>query len=384
VADVTAVTRDRGPQDRATAPDGAAPRWFTDAVAASPEVGALDVHGCRISYLAWGEERDPVVVLVHGGGAHARWWSHIGPLLATGRRVVAVDLSGHGDSGWRERYTVETWAAEVMAVAAAAGSRPPVVIGHSMGGLVTMAAASRFGDRIQAAVVLDASVLRPDPESDRARRRSVFRGGKVYPDLATALSRFSLVPRQPPVNPWLLDRVARDSLRQGPDGWTWKFDPRVFTNRVPDRPEALGPALAGARCPIAIVTGECSQVVSDATVANMLDLLANAPTGADHVPVVQVPAAHHHLMLDQPLATVTALRSLLATWEAVRDTRRAAARSRPPARRRRAGTASASGVSTPERPLRPDLVDQVERGLQTHPDGYRLALGRASWTWRPG
>ncbi|MPZ25624.1 MAG: alpha/beta fold hydrolase [Micromonosporaceae bacterium] len=323
MADVTGPAPARCRDGGAAGPDGDLPQWFTAAVTAPPEAGTVSVRGCRISYLAWGDYHDPVLALVHGGAAHAHWWSHVGPLLATGRRVVALDLSGHGDSGWREQYDMATWAAEVLAVVAAAGSsrRPAVVVGHSMGGLVTMTAAALLGEDIQAAVILDASILHPDPESYEARRRRVFRRPKVYPDLTTALAHFSLVPRQPVVNPWLLDRVGRDSLRQRPDGWTWKFDPRVFSRRTPARSEELAPTLASARCPVAIVTGECSSVVSDSTIANMVALLAGAPTGTADVPVVQVPAAHHHLMLDQPVATIAALRTLLGVWEPTRGPR---------------------------------------------------------------
>ena len=63
------------------------------------------------------------IVLVHGGAAHSRWWDHIGPLLAADRRVVAIDLSGHGDSGRRESYSFDAWAGEMLAVAADAGHR---------------------------------------------------------------------------------------------------------------------------------------------------------------------------------------------------------------------------------------------------------------------
>ncbi|MEZ4290203.1 MAG: alpha/beta fold hydrolase [Myxococcota bacterium] len=53
--------------------------------------------------------------------------------------VAALDLSGHGDSGHRERYSLEGWTREVMAVARHAGiDGPPVLVGHSMGGFVTI------------------------------------------------------------------------------------------------------------------------------------------------------------------------------------------------------------------------------------------------------
>ena len=51
-------------------------------------------------------------MLVHGGAAHSRWWDHIAPMLTEGWRVVAVDLSGHGDSDRRDHYSLDTWARE--------------------------------------------------------------------------------------------------------------------------------------------------------------------------------------------------------------------------------------------------------------------------------
>ena len=96
---------------------GYPPAWFSAALAASADVAVVTVDGAPISYRAWGGNEPSGLVLVHGGAAHARWWDHIGPLLAQGRRVVAVDLSGHGDSGRRERYSLDGWAREVMAVA---------------------------------------------------------------------------------------------------------------------------------------------------------------------------------------------------------------------------------------------------------------------------
>ena len=54
---------------------------------------------------------------MHGGAAHAHWWSFLAPQLAKQYYVVAPDLSGHGDSGRRTSYPRELWAREVLAVA---------------------------------------------------------------------------------------------------------------------------------------------------------------------------------------------------------------------------------------------------------------------------
>ena len=97
------------------------PPWFTAAMNAPVKQARVDVDGTPIAYRAWGDRGDAGIVLVHGGAAHARWWDHIAPLLDGGRRVVALDLSGHGDSGRRDAYSLDQWSMEVLAVAAAAG-----------------------------------------------------------------------------------------------------------------------------------------------------------------------------------------------------------------------------------------------------------------------
>ncbi len=82
---------------------------------------------------------------MHGGAAHAGWWDTTAPFLAAEHRVIAIDLSGHGDSDRRESYAIATWATEVVAVAAAESDEAPIVFGHSMGGFVALTAGRDYG-----------------------------------------------------------------------------------------------------------------------------------------------------------------------------------------------------------------------------------------------
>lgn len=306
------------------------PRWFLDALAAAPEQGSVVAEGVSINWLAWGGRKQPGLVLVHGGAAHANWWSFLAPLLASRFRVVAIDLSGHGDSEWRDRYSVRQWAGEVMAVARNAGiSERFVVVGHSMGGFVSMVAAAMYGDDLLGAIIIDSPVRRPDPESEEGAHGRAFRNPKSYPDLATAQSHFYLIPPQPVTHQWIIDHIARTSLRplrdpnatgppnaMGPlnavespnaiESWTWKFDPRVFhrTEAV-----ALHEFLASVRCRVAVFYGELSDLVTPDVSDYMNDLLGRT------APFVEIPQAYHHLILDQPLAFIAALRAILADWE---------------------------------------------------------------------
>ena len=93
------------------------PGWFARAVKVPFASRKVTVAGSAIHYLAWGDdESKPGLVLVHGNGAHAHWWSFLAPFFLEDYRVVAIDLSGAGDSDHRDHYTPEQFADEVLSV----------------------------------------------------------------------------------------------------------------------------------------------------------------------------------------------------------------------------------------------------------------------------
>jgi pimeloyl-ACP methyl ester carboxylesterase len=277
------------------------PVWFTEALAAPVADRTVTVDGVCVAYRLWGDPGGRGIILVHGGGAHSRWWDHIAPLLADGRRVAAIDLSGHGDSGRRESYAFDAWAREIMAVAADAGFDAPVVIGHSMGGLVTLRLAALFGPSIEGAVVVDSPLRDNAPEEQAARRQRTFRKLHLYPDRETIMARFRPVPEQAVLG-YIADHVAATSVRQTDGGWIWKWDPKVFGREQPPPPQSrLDCRLALFRAQHGILSAEMS--------ARTYDRLGRV------TPVIEIPAAGHHVMLDQPIALVAALRTLLSDWD---------------------------------------------------------------------
>jgi pimeloyl-ACP methyl ester carboxylesterase len=288
----------------AQSPDpAAAPPWFTAALATPAKQAAAEVDGTTIAYRSYGDRGAGGIVLVHGGAAHARWWDHIAPLLADHHQVVALDLSGHGDSGRRDVYSLDAWAHEVMAVAADAGfDAPPVVIGHSMGGFVALRAAGIYGAGIAGAVVVDSPVRDITPEERAAREQRAFGPLRVYPTAEVLIARFHPIPDQPAL-PYIIEHVAATSIREVSGGWSWKFDPRIFARHqlTPSLLTRLDCRVALFRAEHGIVSPQVSQVMYD-----RLGRLA---------PVIEIPAAGHHVMLDQPLALVTGLRTLLSDWD---------------------------------------------------------------------
>ncbi len=283
-----------------------APEWFREALALRFEDHSVEVEGCPIHYLKWGTPGKPGLVLVHGGAAHAHWWSFIAPQLTHDYQVVALDLSGHGDSGRRDGYPRDLWADEVMAVAEDARLvGAPILVGHSMGGFVCIAAAARYGDRLAGTIILDSPVRRPDPEAEEGAHGRAFRNPKVYPDLKTALQHYRLVPGPTCAEPYILDHIARYSLREVDAGWTWKFDPLVFRRFAP---RAIHEILREVGCRVALFRAEFGLVTPDIG-DYMYELLDR------NAPVVEIPRSYHHILLDQPLALIAGLRAILADWE---------------------------------------------------------------------
>lgn len=281
-----------------------APAWFERALAAPVDTGTVTVDDTDVHFRAWGPSGAPGVVLVHGGSAHSRWWDHIGPLLP-GRRVVALDLSGHGWSGRRARYSAPVWAREAVAAARAAGAAGrPVVVGHSMGGLVAFTAAHELADELGGAVLVDSPLHVWAPEEDAARTSRTFTRARRYATHADGVERFRLVPPQEFAWTFVVDHVAETSLREVDGAWTWHFDPAVYArDRHLTVPLASPPGrLAYLRCE--------HGVVDDAQYAALQRRLGPRTT------FVELPRAGHHPMFDRPFELVTALRTVLAAWEA--------------------------------------------------------------------
>lgn len=292
-----------------------APRWFSDALAVAPERGRVPVRGANIEMLSWGKRGAPGLLLLHGLGAHADWWSHVAPFFAARYRVAALSWSGMGGSDWRMNYDVDTFHEEILAAAQAGGlfesSEPPLAAAHSFGGIMLLAAAAAFGERFKGAVVVDSHV---GPDGQWQLPPSSRRPLPVYPSLEAALARFRFTPAQRCANLFIADHIARRSLALTPwqeihePGWTWRFDPRCLS----DLPQvSVAACLNKARCPLAFVAGARS-TVTDAAVEDFVR--RTAPRG---VPWIKIPDADHHVMVDQPLALIAALFALFECWPRV-------------------------------------------------------------------
>jgi pimeloyl-ACP methyl ester carboxylesterase len=279
-------------------PSSAAPAWFTSAVARRPAHQDITVGGVRVHYRTWGDPLLPGLVLVHGAGANSSWWDHVAPQIAT-HRVIAPDLSGHGDSSHRPDYDLQRWADEVVAVTAAEGLQRPVLVGHSLGGRVAVRAAVSHADTVAGVAFIDSPLNYQPPEEESPYARD--RPHRVYDRAEEAVERFRTLPAQDVLLPYVRRHVARESLKPVEGGWSWKFDPTVFRRRPPLQDELrrlAGPAVL-LRCQHGLVDAE---------------MAAHMQRVAGQLTVVDLPDTGHHPMLDRPLVLVTALTTLIRVW----------------------------------------------------------------------
>lgn len=124
--------------------------------------------GVRLAFDSAGSG-DPGMVLVHGWCCDRSYVAPQFTHFAAGHSVVALDLRGHGESSRPDpatgRYDVAAFADDVLAVARAAGLSRPVVVGHSLGGLVALACAARPADVCAAVLIDPALILNPDSQA---------------------------------------------------------------------------------------------------------------------------------------------------------------------------------------------------------------------------
>ena len=298
------------------------PSWFVDALSAPREEGFVVVDDVRMHYFRWGNPAAPPVIMTHGFLSHARCFAFVAPYLAENYHVVAYDLSGMGDSEVREDCDMEARGREMIGVARATGlfghDRKPVIVAHSFGSAVALEALSLAPNAFAGAVICDMMVIPPSRLDDLRSGGYASPGSgdpnrphRRYPDYASARERYVLSPPQPVGEPFLMDYMAYHSLRRDGDAWTWKFSPSVFKHdKALGEPHESGRRLVAAPGRKAVIYGEKSLLFTRDSADYVREL------GGIDIPIIAIPEARHHLMLDQPLALVSALRALLSAWSA--------------------------------------------------------------------
>ncbi|MBU3991004.1 MAG: alpha/beta hydrolase [Alphaproteobacteria bacterium] len=294
-----------------------APDWFVAALAQAPERSFFMCDGAAIELLTWGKVGKPGLLFLHGNGAHADWWSFIAPFFADTHRCAAMSWSGMGLSDRRSGgYEMAQHTAEAVAAIDAAGldnGSGVMVVAHSAGGYPALLA-GQISDRIKGIISLDSAIVPREMTADLPGPG--VRPNRIYATQAEALVRYRIMPATIGDQFYAVDHIARTSLvpvepdadgKGAPGGWQWSFDPEIYRHLHRDDFSGLPRA---AQCPLALILGEDSDLIGDAVRTYMRGLYP------DDAPFIPIPQAGHHIMVDQPLALVGILRTLLITWPA--------------------------------------------------------------------
>ena len=286
------------------------PEWFTDALSISKEEKSIIVEGKSIRYQRWGDKSKQGLVLVHGSGSHSHWWDFIAPLLLDDFQVSALDMSGMGDSERREDYSAELYGKEILQVADDSGffadNKQPIICGHSMGGFMSATAGYISDKTIKGVIMIDSPIRPPTYDYSTHVRSGPIRRIKTYPNKESILERFRLTPEQECENQFLVDYIAKWSIKEVENGFQWKFDDTIF--------DKLGISHMGRniafdlKCNLGIIYGTESLMMTE-EILNFIK--ENVPQGT---PIIPVEKAAHHVPLDQPQKLVESIKVITKDW----------------------------------------------------------------------
>jgi pimeloyl-ACP methyl ester carboxylesterase len=260
----------------------------------------------RLHYLEWNPAGRATVILLHGNCANAWWWEPLARLMPSDIRLIALDQRGHGDSEWVRpaAYSPADYARDLVDFVGHVAERrgKPFVVGHSMGGINALAFARDHGDLTCAVAAIDVAI-RSSRGRDRYLRRLKALPTVTYPDLETALERFRLMPDEGVIAPDVLREIAHKSLARTDDGrWTLKFDRESFFGS--DGIDVVE-AIKMIAIPTLLVRAERSRIMT-------AESAAAACNTNSRVRLVEIAAAHHHVILENPSAIARTLSEFIA------------------------------------------------------------------------
>jgi pimeloyl-ACP methyl ester carboxylesterase len=256
-------------------------------------------------------------VLLHGWLDHRGSFDLLAPLLPG--RTLAVDQRGHGDSSWAGAgafYHFVEYVGDLDGLLRELALPGPVrLVGHSMGGAVSLLYAAARPERVAHVTLLDAAPLRIAPDEvpqrlsgwledlgkPRARRAVVSveeareRMSRANPDLAPAAARLLAE-----------GAVGPDPARGGAPAWKW--DPLLRARSpLPYTQEVLQEVVRGVRAPVLLLRAERGHLPEEQQLRSWL-------SGVRSLSIETVPGASHHLHLEQPALVAERIRG---EWDRV-------------------------------------------------------------------
>ena len=282
-----------------------APTWFKESISIKPSERSINDKDGKISYSKWVSKNDStnLLILIHGTGAHKKWWDPIAPQFLNETNVIAVDLPGMGDSDFRDTYSITDFGKCIFSIIDKEKIEMNIeniyIVGHSLGGQVAAYVASENKNLVTSLVMIDTFIRPPDYDPSQ-HEGGPLRKIKHYPDKITILERFRLMPKQVCQNTWFLRYIAEYSVKETQDGWRWKFDDLMFNSL-----ERLFGYKFSFNCPTLFIYGAESLLMSGNILPNIKNMYS------DIMDFKKVDEAAHHVPLDKPLEIIDIIKKRL-------------------------------------------------------------------------
>jgi pimeloyl-ACP methyl ester carboxylesterase len=265
----------------------------------------LRVEDVWLHYQDWAARdstRAETVLLLHGLTQQSHAFDAVATQLTRRHRCLALDLRGRGESSWAPgTYTIPQYVLDVLALLDRLGLDAVHLLGTSLGGLIGLSLAGAARARLRSLALND---IGPDIDPRGAARVAAYASTvpERFPDLADAVAwaieQYPWLAKRSPEA--VIDQV-RWAVRREPDGqWRLKFDPEIgrAPRPAPEAARAAGQAwwaaLEALRCPVLLVRGATSDILSPETAAGME---ARQP----RLSRVDVPGVGHAPTLTEPV-----------------------------------------------------------------------------------
>ncbi len=275
----------------------------------------VTLNGLEFHYLDWGNEHLPPLVLLHGGGLTAHTWDMACLLLRQHFHCIALDMRGHGDTGWTPEDRLgedngELMVADTVAFIDHLGYPQVILCGMSMGGMNAIRYAAAHHDRISRLVIVD---IAPVTMAQGLMELEAFRRE------TETMSRFEdflerAIQFNPQRKPDHLKYSLLHSLKPVDGGWTWKQDHRPRpTPQLPEeqllearkqRSETLWAQVRQIPVPTLLMRGEVSKILSAEAADQMVSEMRDAEQ-------VVIPGAGHSVQGDNPRGFAEALHAFI-------------------------------------------------------------------------
>jgi lipase len=222
----------------------------------------------RFRILEWGAADLPPLICLHRARGHARRFERLARMVDRHRRVIAYDLRGHGRSPWSGPHTIHQHSLDLAEVLDAAGVEHATLVGDGFGCRVALHHTAAHGERVTGLVLLDPP-LRPDPERMLALA-AAERSAPAFASADAALESWAGYAGLEHVPRFLLEEDVAEHLVVDQDGrLRFRHSNAAAAAALEAMAEPAG-SLKEIVCPVLIVRGERSEVLSPADVERAL------------------------------------------------------------------------------------------------------------------